>query len=283
MATSRPGGIATATVLRSIGIAAALFLGLAAVPVRAEPSVPADPACTGVATPGLRDGLLLTGAKLRQKQAISILAIGSSSTEGAGASSPVMAYPQTLARSLVDRLGRSTIEVVNAGIGGETASQTIERLTRLTRERHFDLVIWQVGTNDAVRGESEERFRDLLTAGIEAVLERGSDLLLMDQQFFPTVRDPARYERYVDILGEVAADRGVPVFHRYKAMQAWALKTPADFPAMLSGDRFHMSDRGYACIAHLLSDELAGLEGTPLVARGPKRERPADRPVIGRP
>ncbi len=277
------GGVSTASALRALGLAASFVVALAVPPAKAEGGAPADQACTGVPTAGLRDTLLLTGAKLRQKQALSILAIGSSSTEGAGASSPYQAYPQTLQRLLAARLGRADVTLVNAGIGGETASQTIERLTRLTRERHFDLVIWQVGTNDAVRGVDEAGFRNLLTAGIDAVLDRGSDLLLMDQQFFPAVRDPARYERYVDILGEVAADRGVPVFQRYRAMQSWALKAPGDFPAMLAADRFHMSDRGYACVAALLADELVALDRVPLVARGPKRERDPDRPVIGRP
>lgn len=67
-----------------------------------------------------------------------------------------------------------------------------------------------------------------------------------------------RYERYVGILAEVAKAHGVPVFSRFALMRGWNASDAALLKAMLSRDGFHMSDRGYACLAGALGDAIAG-------------------------
>ncbi len=259
----------------ALAVVAGLMAAAMPLPVHAASS---DPACTGQPTANLRETLLLTGARLRQNQPIRVLAIGSSSTQGAGATSPAQAYPARLRADLDGLLGRADTVVVNAGIGGETAQQTVERLEKAVAAEHFHLVIWQVGTNDAVRGENEERFRGLLARGIASVEASGADLMLIDQQFFPTVKDPARYEHFVGALNEVAAAHNVPVFRRYGIMQGWALRSRDDFRTMLAGDQFHMSDRGYACIASLIAQDIAGLARPAAIARVPRATITAPRP-----
>ena len=58
---------------------------------------------------------------------LDILAIGSSSTEGVGASTPANAYPARLEAELEQRTGVD-FDVKNAGVGGELAAKTLERL-----------------------------------------------------------------------------------------------------------------------------------------------------------
>lgn len=187
---------------------------------------------------------------------LDILAIGSSSTEGVGASSPARSYPAQLEDDLRTRLRANTVRVRNAGIGGETATATIGRLENALAQGDHDLVLWQVGTNDAVTGADEGAFRELLRRGITAARAAGVPLILIDQQYYPTIRDPARYERYVGIVGEIAAEAGVPVFTRYAIMRAWAERSPEALARMLSADGFHMGDLGYDCVAQLLADTL---------------------------
>ncbi|KAA2236747.1 SGNH/GDSL hydrolase family protein [Salinarimonas soli] len=213
-----------------------------------------------------RKGLERLGAELRRKAEVRILAIGSSSTAGVGASSPALAYPAQLQRKLAALTGRPDIEVDNAGIGGEAADITLQRLETQLAEGDYDLVIWQVGTNDALRGGDEASFRAQLARGIAAVRRAKADLVLLDQQFFPTVKDPARYERFVNVLGEVAQTGGVPLFSRFALMKAWGERSMDDLRAMLSSDGFHMSDRGYGCVAELLAGDLLSAS-KPQVAR----------------
>jgi len=88
-------------------------------------------------------------ACLSRQDRIKIVAIGSSSTEGAGASGPEASYPAVLARELSQRFPNASIAVFNKGVGGERIDATIARFEKDVVALNPDLVIWQVGTNDA--------------------------------------------------------------------------------------------------------------------------------------
>jgi lysophospholipase L1-like esterase len=214
-----------------------------------------------------RRGMERMGAELRRQAELRILAIGSSSTAGYGATTPDRAYPAKLQAALAGLTGRSDIRVENAGVSGEAAEATLQRLESRITTGEFDVVIWQVGTNDAVRGADEAAFRAYLERGIQAARRSGVDLVLLDQQFFPAIKDPVRYERFVGMLAEAARSYGVPLFSRYALMKAWGERSGDELRAMLGADGFHMSDRGYGCIAELLADDLLRA-ASPAMARG---------------
>ena len=186
-----------------------------------------------------------------------ILAIGSSSTQGIGASAPAFAYPARLAADLRTMWGVRA-EVRNAGVGGETARVTLARLKAALAAGGTDLVLWQVGTNDAVTGADNARFKATLDEGISAARAANTPIVLVDPQYYPGIKNAARYERYVASIDEAGEDRHVPVFSRYAMMKTWAKNSPRDLGAMLSPDRFHMADRGYACLALALASALEG-------------------------
>jgi lysophospholipase L1-like esterase len=188
---------------------------------------------------------------------VKVLAIGSSSTQGVGASGRDASYPATLERLLNGRLGPQAAQVVNAGLGGERADATLRRLREAVRATDYDLVIWQVGVNDALAPTVDESaFVERLNAGIDAVRASGAALLLLDQQWFPRIDGDARYARFVSVLRETAAARAAPVLSRWSMMTAMRAAEPALAEAMLSADRFHMNDRGYACLAEQIAQKL---------------------------
>lgn len=206
---------------------------------------------------------------LRQGRPLSILAIGSSSTEGVGASAKERTYPARLQALLARSWGKAQVEIVNAGIGGEIAPETLLRLKKAVVERRYDLVIWQVGTNDAVRGGDIDAFRALVTEGIAAVKAAGTSLAILDPQFFPGIREPERYRAYVDAIADVARGQGVPVFTRYDMMREWHRADAAAFASALANDSFHMSDAGYECLARDMATSLVGMAAPqrPVVAQ----------------
>lgn len=212
-------------------------------------------------TPIVRSNSTLAplATKVTQGQALAILAIGSSSTEGVGASARDKTYPARLQALLGKAWPKSQIEIVNAGIGGETAPQTLLRLKAALTQRRYDLVIWQVGTNDAVRGGDLDAFKAMIADGIALVREAGPALAILDPQFFPSIRNPQRYGAYVEAVGEVARREAVPVFARYAAMREWHLSDAEAFKAALWTDGFHMSDAGYDCLARDMAASLVGM------------------------
>jgi acyl-CoA thioesterase I len=225
------------------------------VPSRREPRQPLPPECAALRR-SLTPGDLTRTAERVRKGALVILAIGSSSTEGVGASTPIATYPARLEHELKQFVPGLDVRVVVSGVGGETADQTLARLVSQIAALQPHLVIWQVGTNDALSEGGEDRFRSLVERGVEAVVNAGADLVLLNQQFFPGITKKERYERFVDIVREAGLRQHASVFGRYELMKEWADASNAGFRAMLADDAFHMSDQGYACLARILSDEI---------------------------
>jgi GDSL-like Lipase/Acylhydrolase family len=91
--------------------------------------------------------LARTARRLATGGTLTIVAIGSSSTGGAGASSPAASYPSRLAVELKERFPAGTIRVVNRGANGEDVSEMLARMQESVIAEDPDLVLWQVGTN----------------------------------------------------------------------------------------------------------------------------------------
>ncbi len=217
------------------------------------PNAALDVSCPG--EPGVFDA---NGSTLSFRKApLDILAIGSSSTEGIGATSPANAYPARLEQELEKRTG-ADFDVKNAGIGGELAAKTLIRLKSALKTGWARLVIWQVGTNDALVGIDESLFRATVESGIAAARAAGVPLVLVDPQFTLKSPDPARYERFVEIVDQVGAKDRVPVLSRYAMMKSWGAKGAKTLGSLLSRDGLHMSDLGYRCLAHALATAIEG-------------------------
>ena len=236
-----------------LAASAAICLG----PIEARAAANACPATapTAFADNGAETPL----AERSDGRPLRILAIGSSSTLGVGASSPDAAYPAQLEARLSSDWGVSA-NVVNAGVGGETSDTTLKRLLAALAVNPPDLVVWQVGTNDAVGGVDSDAFRANLTAGVAAAQARRVPIVLVDPQFYFGIKNLGRFQQYVTIIAEVGAAKRVPVFSRFAMMKAWAAKSSATLRAALAPDGFHMDDRGYACFADALADDLVRQE-----------------------
>jgi len=183
-----------------------------------------------------------------------VVAFGSSSTEGAGASAPDRAYPARLEEAL--RRDGIAVRVLNRGRGGEDALRMRARLEADVIEARPALVIWQLGVNGAIREESITRFRTLLRQGIVRMQEAGADVVLMDSQRGPWAAAHAVLRDAFDAaLAEVAQERGAALFSRRRMMEAWAAAGTAD-ASVIAPDGLHHNDRGYACVAEALADAM---------------------------
>ncbi|GJD32680.1 hypothetical protein PMNALOAF_3957 [Methylobacterium adhaesivum] len=205
-------------------------------------------------------GLVAEGRDIR------IVAFGSSSTEGIGASSPASAYPAQLQQDLEARLGKAghqSVTVVNRGKGGDDSEAMARRLETDVLAEKPDLVVWQTGSNDPMTGVSVERFAELTRAGILAIRATGADVILMDQQWCKRLSGTAGSERYGTALHEVATELGVPVIRRNALMRAWVAKGLLTPTQMIGPDGLHMTDAGYDRLAKAATAQILANAGLP--------------------
>jgi lysophospholipase L1-like esterase len=195
--------------------------------------------------------------KLVDGDPVVIIAFGSSSTAGTGASAPEFTYPSRLAAQLKRHYPTASITVINAGIGGEDAPEMMKRLQAAVIDKHPDLVIWQVGTNAVLRDLDPEVTANQVEEGVARIQAAGSDVVLVDPQYSPRVTEhPDSTSRIVKLLSHVARLRHIGVFPRFQVMRDWHEKQELPVESFVIADGLHMNDWGYACFAQLLADDI---------------------------
>jgi lysophospholipase L1-like esterase len=194
-----------------------------------------------------------TARRLARGEPLVIVAIGSSSTAGAGASSPAASYPGRLAVELKQRFPANDITVLNRGVNGEETPQMIARFDSAVIAAHPDLVLWQVGTNSVMRDHSLNAHAALLRQGIAQLKAAGADVVLMDMQYAPRVLAKSEAWGMEDQIGLVAKEASVDLFGRFAVMRYWGESQHIPFDAFVGPDHLHMNDWGYACVAKLLA------------------------------
>ncbi|TCZ52978.1 SGNH/GDSL hydrolase family protein [Roseicella aquatilis] len=210
--------------------------------------------------------LPMTRAAVQHGGPLTIIAFGSSSTEGAAASGPEATYPAQLEARLRTALPGIGLAVQNRGKGGQEVHEMMARLETDVLAAHPTLVIWQAGANAVLQGMPPEEFRAELAAGIARLQDAGADVLLMDSQRAPRITEAPGFERLDAAIGGLAAETYAELFSRAALMQAWeAAGTPA--AAMISPDRLHHNDRGYACVAEALARSILAATGPAQVAK----------------
>lgn len=183
-----------------------------------------------------------------------IVALGSSSTAGAGASTPGAAYPAMLQRRLAARFPELAVELVNAGVGGDTVADNLTRLERDVLAVRPDLVIWQVGTNDALLGIDPATVRAGLEDGISRLRAAGAEVVLMDGQFRPAHPEDAAARAVRAAVRDAAAAAGVGLLGRFELMRGWLAGGRFTAATILHADGLHMNDASYACLAERVAD-----------------------------
>jgi acyl-CoA thioesterase-1 len=239
---------------------------------QAQPA-PAAPACTAPAEfSRLGHTLTRLARRLATAEPITIVAIGSSSTSGAGASSPAATYPSRLEADLKARFPGRTIRVLNRGVGGEDASQMLARFDRDVAVEQPDLVLWQVGTNAVLRDHALAGEAPLIREGIRRLKATGADVVLIDPQYAPKVLDKEHdAEGMVRLIGAEAKAGNIGLFQRFAIMRHWREHQGIAFETLLSADGLHMNDWSYSCVARQLGIAIADAVRSPAIAGGAAR------------
>jgi lysophospholipase L1-like esterase len=138
-----------------------------------------------------------------------------------------------------------------------------------------DLVLWQVGTNEATANDAIQQFQQLLVQGIQRLRVKGRDVILMSPQFAPRMNVRSNHLLYVETVRSVAERFGVQLYRRFDIMDFWVASGQLSVADLITGDGLHMTDFAYYCTAVLLADmletaakagqDIMGAPHTPLV------------------
>jgi lysophospholipase L1-like esterase len=236
---------------------AALVGAAALVPARAQR--PADSAACS-APAGLMQfsrPLNRVARRLNAGEPVKIVAIGSSSTAGAGASTDAATYPSRLAVELKARFPRQKITVVNHGVNGTEVGDILTQFDESVVAEKPDLVLWQLGTNSLLRDRTLSQAAKLIDRGLHKLKAIGTDIVLVNPQYAPKVLAKSEADHMLQIISAAANQANVNLFDRFGVMRHWQVAEKLPFSTFLSSDELHMNDWSYACIAKILGGAIA--------------------------
>jgi lysophospholipase L1-like esterase len=201
-------------------------------------------------------------------RAIKIVAIGSSSTAGAGASSPAATYPSQLQAELTQHFLWQDTTVLNRGVNGEEAPDMLARFDTDVIAERPDLVIWQTGTNSVLRDHPLDPKATVLHEGLARLKAVHADVILVDPQYAPKVIAKPEADGMVAQIAATAKELSVDLFHRFAMMRHWSQADHVPFETFVSSDGVHMNDWSYACFAQRLGSAIEEAATRPAATAG---------------
>jgi lysophospholipase L1-like esterase len=189
-------------------------------------------------------------AAVAGRHALRIVAMGTSQVYGASA--PQFSYPVQLKKRLSAALPGIAIHVFNKNVGSLDDGDDAARIKEDIQPERADLVIWQVGTNSAIRQVPLDKFAARLRAGIDVGRALGPEFILVNLQYVPAVAALPDEEEYARVMSEVAREKGVALFRRFEIMRAW-YDDGMPYAQFVTSDGLHLNDFGQMCIGRLLA------------------------------
>lgn len=192
---------------------------------------------------------------IREHRDPRVLAIGSSSTVGVGASRPQNAYIAKLESTLEGAFRGVDFAVIGKGMSGEVAEGQSARMKDTVAEVKPDLVLWQVGTNDAIRHVDLNGFKDCLRRTLAWLRDNNFDVVLVDPQYSAELAKDAFYWETVAAVADVAREMRVLLVDRFDAMRELSAKRGDGF--YITSDNLHLNDNGHRCMGEQLARSIA--------------------------
>jgi lysophospholipase L1-like esterase/pimeloyl-ACP methyl ester carboxylesterase len=178
------------------------------------------------------------------------------------------AWPELLQLALQQALPEQAIEVVNAGISGQTTRDGLARLERDVFAHQPQVVTISFGLNDLTR-LSEREFHD----GLQTLVQRCREHQMLPVLCTPNAvletsgRPIAKLEEYCRVIRETATELSVPLCDQYTAGRQLQTRAPHTWRESLS-DEIHPNLDGHRRMAETLCQRLTGVDVS-LQSNGP--------------
>jgi hypothetical protein len=241
--------------------AIALFDSAAAAeppPQPAQPQAPISAPAPDCAVPeslvGAEADLTHVANTVKEHHRLEISVVGSGSSALPGPDGARFAYPVRLEQALDGLLPDVQVKVTVHVALRQTTEQMAAGLAKVLADDKPDLVIWQAGTVDALRGVEPDEFRAKLDRGLETIAAAGADAIVMNMQYSPRIESMLNVSAYADIMHWVAHERGAVLFDRLAIMHYWADAGVFDLYAATKD--YAMARRVHDCIGRALALQI---------------------------
>jgi acyl-CoA thioesterase I len=206
-------------------------------------------------------------AALDEKRPLKVLALGPSGTSGVGSGSGSATYPSRLEEELQKRFSGVDVVVEHRSLPGDITADAIERFTVLVTEIEPNLVVWQVGTNDALAKADIEAFTGALAEILQWLNQHDIDAVLVGPPYNSALVSDEHYTALRAAIRNGARQNGVPVVLRFETLQYLAQQR-----SEAARSQFGLSELGYRCMAEhvALTISLSVLQPAPLETRPAK-------------
>jgi acyl-CoA thioesterase I len=182
---------------------------------------------------------------------IKILAIGDSASTNRSLnrdySSLIENYLETSVKGL-------DVDVIDRGVSGELAARAAERIKFEVALNEPNLVLWQVGTFDAMAQVPLLDFKHTLTKTIAWLRKHNADLVMVSLHYQRGLRTNESYQAFRKLIEETAAQEKVLRIGRYEAEE---LVDKVQSTTASPVDKFQMTENGYDCLSQFVVRALA--------------------------
>jgi hypothetical protein len=185
---------------------------------------------------------------------LDISVIGSGSSALPGPDGARFAYPARLEQVLKGLLPDVQVKVTVHVALRQTTEQMAAGLAKVLTDDKPDLVVWQAGTVDALRGIEPDEFRAKLESGLETITAAGADAIVMNMQYSPRIESMLNVSAYADVMHWVAHERGAVLFDRLAIMHYWT--DAGIFDLYAATKDYAMARRVHDCIGRALASQI---------------------------
>ncbi len=210
-------------------------------------------------------------AALRTRKQIRILAIGASAS--AGRRSIRGGYPGDARKILQQAIKGLDVVTINRGVSGELAAQAAVRIRTEVALTEPDLLLWQVGTNDALAYVPLDELEVSIVDTVHWLKEHNVDVVLVGLQYVDRMEQDAHYKAVRELVRKIAARENVMIVRYPEARRL--LSQAADSGGGLFPEEFERSEAGYVCLAEYLARAITiGIFGSEINRPGAPRPIP---------
>ena len=186
-----------------------------------------------------------TLAALKERKVIKILTIGASASAGAD---PVSGGYQEIIEDVLERtVSGLDVQIIDRGISGELARDAASRLKTEVALAEPDLVLWQVGTNDALAQIPVEEFSETVLEAIGWLKEHNVDVVLVGLHYVRNMRADPHYQTIRAALARIAETEKIIRISRYEAMEVIEKMRQASPSEKFNA--FASTENAYSCMA----------------------------------